>query len=437
MEELLQLNTSMKCLTSDEFSSWIQSFNQKQISSFIFQSILNQIENAKKTSEIQLTISFTKELNNTAKEIINARPKCETKNDVSSITKFNKISYTTISKIASFLDFKSVFNFEKCSKSIYIGTRSPLSLYKMNEYYFGKCVKYAQANKSIYYFHRFQNINTICLEVMDFYVQDNDSELTKYAAISLNDIPIWNNLKDITINYVYGWWGDYGMSEFEHKLQRCNRSNIQTLRIICSCVLHDNLRKLFPRVRFLDFDETEKDSYVYEEYILPPDLKGLALNITGDDVAFTEWKRTEFQKIPYLESLHVMDFDESILNKCLNVKEICLKLCTAQDIELFASQNLPQLQRVYIDLSNGFYEGSIDSFQNAFRMLFRVDTINYICIKINHMNGLKQIITLLINHYRTINEMKRMKIHIIHADKPVQCDLNKLLSELIKSLNKC
>ena len=55
-----------------------------------------------------------------------------------------------ISNLSSFLPVDDKLNFEKCSRRMFIGSRSPTSIISMDDYNFTECVKFYDRFNTIY-----------------------------------------------------------------------------------------------------------------------------------------------------------------------------------------------------------------------------------------------------------------------------------------------
>lgn len=171
MEHLLNFKWRMKELSKEEFAKFIITYDHKVIIDLFYNLFFVAFIAMKNSRSFEDNIATMKDMITRADEIIQERnvPSAEHDGDKDNDTNYHKVikvdelPLPLISSISGFLPFDDVLNFEKSNKRIFIGTRSPLSLQKLDVPASTDCMEYSADNRCIYNWFRFRNIKEIYL----------------------------------------------------------------------------------------------------------------------------------------------------------------------------------------------------------------------------------------------------------------------------------
>ena len=90
---------------------------------------------------------------------------------------------------------------------IFIGSRSPPSLPKLDERTFTECMYYSAQNASIYNWFRFKNIKSVTISPIDaehhYYSCDVDCcPIRDEDEMEFRHLPIWNSLYKLHFSFI-------------------------------------------------------------------------------------------------------------------------------------------------------------------------------------------------------------------------------------------
>eukprot|EP01084_Bolivina_argentea_P272047 463093_1 len=345
METLLQFKTRMDQLDQIEFIDLIKTCDMKElISCSLFQYFHNKLNSTKSLKEIQNTIiPQIQKINDNMFAIITRREdECVTE---SAALNLNELPAVMISSISSFLPFSDVLNLEKCNKSIFIGTRSSVSSYSLSSYS-SKLIEYVKITNNIFHWYRFKSggsIKEFQLEMDDYYQWDSNEEYLEYGY-KLCNIPIWNDLEQLTISTTFSI-EENCMEFFTQMLNDFSTFNLSKLKTIkitekfyndTSYIMSTILKMKEKKLLNVEFIYVEWDDCSNIE-ILPDGLRGFAVN---DPICSNPPQN--------IESLHGDTVEMLIKKRCIlnNLREICLGFTSQLIIDFINKQNLQKLQRI-------------------------------------------------------------------------------------------
>ena len=209
MEHLLKFKMRMSLLTTEEFNQLLTSFDKDYLINVLFKLLHQSFIPKSKCLSFKDNVSF---INNTIQKIdkiIYSRENNHNEHDddldidiqtSNKVIKLDELSLPIISLISGFLQFKDMISFEKTNKTIFIGTRSPLSLQKLDEETFTKCIKYSHENSCIYNWFRFRNIKSVTLDAdeVDELYYDDEHPKYKDENMEILHLPIWKSVTKLT-----------------------------------------------------------------------------------------------------------------------------------------------------------------------------------------------------------------------------------------------
>eukprot|EP01083_Nonionella_stella_P221124 790379_1 len=164
MEEVVRLRSGMDRLSDREFQTFIRAMSREYISSLIFHRFNYELQRIQSIQEIDKVISCIQQLNQNISKIITSRERNKTsveeeeeEEDETRVDKIDRLPLVMISEISSFLEYDSITDFELCNRTIFMGTRSPISLHSVPKDPFNKYIKFCAETKYKYYWkmHRF------------------------------------------------------------------------------------------------------------------------------------------------------------------------------------------------------------------------------------------------------------------------------------------
>eukprot|EP01084_Bolivina_argentea_P156073 271979_1 len=447
MEHLIQLKSGVETLSTDEFIELVQSFGKDYFTTILFDHFNHYFTNSQSQREFNNTISniraFNKEISNivssrTPNAIMNAQEQ-ELGLKLKPI-QIDEIPSVIISQISSYLLFDDLKSFEMCNRSIFTGTRSPISLYELPPEYSTLLINYIRNNEynnSYFYWYRFRKIKQFELQIDDhLLVTPGDGEDQIEYIYSLNHIPFWNNLESLTISD-YGeeteWQWHYDkidMDRFVSDLTTLNLQNLKQLYHDEWNISNQHMQSLLSNVSNLQFIYFHKES-----------MCGIMPTLTGirgvGNMDFDLYDHN-LEMIPSnIQSLHLCDYDE-FSNKGIkftNLKELCTQFAEKDQIDFFNSQTLTDLQRIHISTPfdqsmNNEYIRSIET------LLLKMHSVNYISIDIK--GDMMEIMKSLNNALKTLTMSKKsIKIRIDCTFKAaIFYDVNEKIMVLTKILEK-
>ena len=219
MEHLLKFKTGIDSLNDKEMKKVINSLSRQYLTDLLFKYFHSQLKNGESFGHLNnMIIPEMQTFHNKISQQIQAR-KCESKqgDDIDDDLEqemepihFDEIPSVIISAISSFMEFDQLLNLEKCSKVIFIGTRSPISLKELPSKYTTKLIKYLKddtVHHKYSHFYRFRAIKKFTLNITDYFKYDEDDGDDPEYEYKLNDIPFWNQLEILKISdeYEFDW----------------------------------------------------------------------------------------------------------------------------------------------------------------------------------------------------------------------------------------
>eukprot|EP01084_Bolivina_argentea_P069788 126913_1 len=464
MEHLIQLQSSIATLTNDELVSLIQSFGREYLTTILYNHFYHSFNKSQSQSEFHNTISNIRTINDKISEIISLRKSNSIENELElelQPLQIDELPLIMISKISSFLQFNDLKSFELCNRSIFIGTRSPISLYQLQPTYATKLITYLKddsSKNSYFHWHRFKLLRKFKLRIEDYLLEveaENDDHVD--YVYSLNNIPFWNKLKTLTISEKLeeSEWEDYsdmymdqsGVKKFFSDLITLNLSNLTFLKNELSYMPKQYLQTLLlntnESLQFIYFGDQPFNQLCD---IIPNEISGIGSNINSYDDDDDEIN-LQISIPENVESLHLSSYE--ILHnsgiKLENVKEICMGYYWIKDIQFFNSHKLKYLQRIHIDfpVQCVFPEqcscpDKHDFLNNAkpMQILVMKQMVSYISIRMYNSDLFIKVMNFWNNVFKNISK-KTIKIRITCFNRTVNCnDLNQVILALVKTLQK-
>ena len=387
MEHLLTLKSGLDELTKDECISILACFNKMSISTMLFQYLHLRLNQAASVSDLNDdVISKMHELNANITTIIASR---EDHIEQKSLEEYddernnlNFLPSLAIAAISSFLAFGDVINLEKCSKSIFVASRSAISLSSLPELYSGKLMNYLRDNEiknACFYWDRFKSIKQFTLNISDFIRYDENEVWLENLfqceyPYKLNNLPFWSNLQELTIK------GSDPVLEIGLDAIRQTSPTRQLVNDLCNLPF-DNLRKInfetymhesdmdriLSNAKCLEYASAESFAQITS---FSNKMKGYV--ITGDD------HRVPIS--PSIESLHLPRYDGAadLQMDLPNLKEICLHSPEQKELDWINKHALSCLGRINCKLWDNF---SLDEkLEQSLQLLFGAPTVNYVSI---------------------------------------------------------
>eukprot|EP01083_Nonionella_stella_P159336 519674_1 len=399
MEELLRFRSGLDRLSGKEFATFIQSMDRGTICALIFNRFRYGLQCIQGLDEIDNILVSIQQLNQKITQIITSRQrnktKTEEKDEEVTVDKIDKLPLVMISEISSFLEYDSMAKFELCNRTIFIGTRSPISLHSVPQNPFNKYIKFCAQNDYQYYWkmHRFRACKEMSLLVESCFTYNSDGDQI-YAQYLLSNLTNahWKNIRTLTLNdgFSYKYEGGdncpYWIDLFED-LATCNTSNIKSVSVSGAYSREDpcgQVLKYLPSIEYAALYQTLSRSNL-SEIEWPSTLKGLYLPLgTRSLNTAQEWGFNNA-----LLSFHgAYGVPQQMVHKLRNLREICLAHTLneypldeyALDALNSLVDGLSQLQRVhYSDLVDETNEDR----QRILLKLWRINTLNYISVNGN------------------------------------------------------
>eukprot|EP01084_Bolivina_argentea_P275587 470032_1 len=344
-------------------------------------------------------------------EIIRSR---ETQNDTNEPhTNMDTLPNVLISSISSFLTFTDILNLEKCNRSIFIGTRSPISIQKIDSITIGRCIKYSDEYQRESNWNRFKSITEISINIHDCFEFKQDSaydyydyvgadyqKLTPIHQHKLKHLPIWSNLKTLNIywdtnNWEYNAHSDYVkvFSDFMLDLKTCDISNVSKVCAKADLLSDENefadineFLDIFPSLQYVDFALIPPNNFGFKHLKWPLRIKGMAVD--RDDIILSNVLKTNTM----LESFYKPNgFVIPIDAQLNNLKEISLRDAVKSDIDMLLSKDLKYLQRIYLKYRRRSGDDIKTDEIKSIELLYKLKSLN--CI---HICGDNDIVHLMI-----------------------------------------
>eukprot|EP01084_Bolivina_argentea_P293844 505486_1 len=209
MEDLIRLRSGFEKLSDTEIVHLVKSFGKNNFASILFKYFLNELQSIDKCDDIDNKLSRVHQLNKIIGDTIRSR---EEHNDQESneqqqineqqpnkmsrvkMLKLDQLPDVILSHVSSFFKLENLLNFEKSNRSIFIATRSPISLLHLSDDYYFKLHQFSTINNSIYNFHRFKLLKTL-----NIYIPDLDELDLEIDQLSIK-LPNLSNLKTLQLS---------------------------------------------------------------------------------------------------------------------------------------------------------------------------------------------------------------------------------------------
>ncbi len=179
-------------LRNNEFITLVESFGKDYVTTFLFNHFYHCLTNLQEFNNLILNI-ISLRTPNAIKEGTEQEPELKSEPEPIQLNEFPSV---IISKISSYLLFKNLKSFETCNRSIFMETRSPISLDKLPNKYATKLIQYIRNN-----IYHDLNLKLICIITLS----QTMIKLNTFIQYSLNNMPFWNNLESLKISDYVGW----------------------------------------------------------------------------------------------------------------------------------------------------------------------------------------------------------------------------------------
>eukprot|EP01084_Bolivina_argentea_P164503 286005_1 len=378
MELLLLLKSGIETLTNDECITFMQSINKKYFATILFNNFFHDFNNFQTQSEFNTTISKLKTFNEEISKIVSLRESKPPDNKSKPKSKskpiqFDDLPSIMLSEIASFLPFDDLKSIELSNRSIFIGTRSPISLNQLSPQYSSKLISYLKQNQSknnYFFFHRFQSIKTLTLNITNHYEGDQYDYWGPKYKYKLNQLPLFPQLNHLNIvidknsdseNYIdEPFMQDLKLFLANHKIEIARFDNVYSDSI-------NTVLSYIPRLQFVEIpsvlDEYGDEGFVYK---LPKQMKAIS-------IYYDYWDKT-INMPNHIKSLH-LSWKYNYANpncKFNDLEEICLFKPDEEQFSFFANQNLQKLRRIHIFKvsSHSYIINYRQEIQKSMRLIF-------------------------------------------------------------------
>ena len=207
MEHLLRFRAGIHSMSSSELGT-LDTKHLAPVIDNLFMHFTSKLNSASSWMEVNTIIAKVRQLNCKINDIINARPHSNAAactgipNDGQREPGFKQVEdlpAVMISSVASFLQFEDLMAFERCSRRIFLGTRSPISLHGLDQTASRKLIQHVRQTQKPFHFHRFRTLKQFELDVDDVFNIARDNFTYQYAY-TLNNIPFWAHLETLTIS---------------------------------------------------------------------------------------------------------------------------------------------------------------------------------------------------------------------------------------------
>eukprot|EP01084_Bolivina_argentea_P020437 38001_1 len=243
MEELIQFKLNVDSLSSKQFMVFIESVGKHKMASIMFQYFHNQLQNSTDINDLRHNvIPSIQNINQSIAQIIELGSTDDIQtNEINYCNHFHKLPDVLISKISSLLDMNSILSFEMCSRTIFIATRTPLSLHEIDQDRLQQIIKVYNSKNFIYKLLRFQCIKEISVQ-MDHCYEWHNFHYDKTTRTISNDYPpdvkylfppiLCKNVETFIIAGSDKLYKKQYINEFLHAFQFCNFPNVTTFRFM-------------------------------------------------------------------------------------------------------------------------------------------------------------------------------------------------------------
>eukprot|EP01083_Nonionella_stella_P033216 90939_1 len=411
MEQLLRFRSGMDRLSDKEFTTFIQTIDRKSICALIFNGFRYGLQCIQRLDEIDNIMLSSQQLNQKISQIIASRQRNKTKSEEEDeeviVDKIDKLPLVMISEISSFLKYESMINFELCNRTIFIGTRSPISLHSVPQNPFNKYIKFCAQNDYQYYWkmHRFRACKEMSLLVESCFTYNSDGDQI-YAQYLLSNLTNahWKNIRTLIIN------GGFDRKEYINEtmfwmqffqvLRTCNTSNIshvyahgpneRNAYVYCPLVFD-----YVPSIEYAALDQSlSRNTLAKIEW--PSMLKGVRMPFMRTDHGTLADDQDGWRFSNELQSFHCSwGVPQQMIAKLHNLREICLTHrkssspyehpIDALNSLVNAKHGLSQLQRIHYS-DETIQRHSLETNEDRRRTLlklWRINTLNYISVNGN------------------------------------------------------
>ena len=466
----------MQSLTDNEyFESFIKSLDRNYLSSIIFNAFNYKLQAITNKKEINVISSNLSELSQKVTNIIESRQNAEsgnkTEHNVYKLDKIDKLPLNMISNISSFLPYSDLTSFELCNRTIFVGSRTPLSLHSLPTKRFADILRYCTTNKYKYHWklYRFRFCKSINLWLEPFFNYQHEGLYfwgLSSMYVALSDLFNWKNVESLALtdkfqyeyNYKYDIYGyddqfnydDYEVDEdedeheehhwykFTENLKLCDMSNIETISIYFSRYSSSYVPplELFPSVKYVDINGCLSGITTETTIKLPASTEGV---IMGNDFV-----HQQCQIRHNLDTFHgPQGIPGHLVSQLKNIKELCVSaievrfgISPRDELSTLIENGLPYLERIR------YHDGAKDSYKAKDLMLeklWKMESVNSIHIQCEYTKIKHYIIQLMkIFKEQTVKKC-RMKVQIDscsndrrNRNNAINEDVSNDLKQLIK-----
>eukprot|EP01084_Bolivina_argentea_P101921 182656_1 len=439
METVLQVTNQLEMLTDIEFATFINTYGRQRITNLIFEHYHNQLTQIEAINDLKHSfVPEVNKLNDQIRQIIRSR---KNKPKQPQQYKLDTICNEMISYISSYLDLPNILNFEKCSRSIFIGTRSPIPSRKFDTYHFNDFWNFFHKTKSIYHWNRFKVSNELNMDVSKCFKQSElnypNNPIQQYKLHNiLTKHPILKDMKleKLSITFQTQWMGYIGyLEDFTHDIKNCNLSNLTHFKLEIIHPMHclpEDLEKFLniinsksPKLKFV---ECIADCFFDNIPICVEKIKGISIALSCDGEAGTVDSSN-------LESIHDV-WGLAFNSNFGNLNEICFNSGSRIfdiDYNVIKTQMFPYLKRLHFTADHDRIIE--DKILEKLQLFLQSRYIHYICVKVKNSKNLKAVIKLLLVGVNSVGtERMKIKIMLTNIDND---DIDHDVLRLINKLN--
>ena len=290
MDSLLSLQETMQSLTDKEFQEFISAFNRQKLSTWIFRELLMNLQDNGSTSEIAELHTIIIEIVNKSKSPsadMDSLSEIPVANNAETVS-FNDLPDVSLSGISSFLSFQDQLNFEKVSRTIFIGSRSsPLPLHHLNQSMFLKLLSFHNEHPNSF-LHQTRTFKSVSIDCDDLGKYQNDPNASFYGT----------------------WTSSFGSNfrlDFLQKIESLTVNGFENVQI--STVIKELILNQFdslPNLKRLDIHSEADEPF--------PHLQCLEALLARSDLEYFEFNgdivtTAEFENYQWARSLRGIAFD--------------------------------------------------------------------------------------------------------------------------------
>eukprot|EP01083_Nonionella_stella_P141171 434426_1 len=388
MEELIRFRSQIDLLNDQEFIVLIESLTRPHVTNVLFEHFRSQLINTTEHEQWQhKVLPNIRTISGHIQKIIDSRdskPSVDTE-EQNTITNLDDLPMVMISSVSSFLNLEDTIRFERTNRTIFIGTRSPISLKSLDAIAFTNCIRYSNNHSCLYNFYRFRYIQQLTIDADVIDLCENPWRIITNSNLSV--LPIWNRLTTLSlINQ-----GEFMQNRHRFRstimdnLDPCEveLTNIHTVKWQGGDRDTDIPMDMFPSIRYLHLD--------YDVHQRPaPRLHGFdfsqlrGLSIGNRDIV--NYETVVHEACGALESFHLKHkrgpfnvFGEQNQFDCL--KELCLVFINKgfESMDALHVENFSNLHRIHCNMSNELKPN--DDFKTLMEALLSVRSLNYLSVR--------------------------------------------------------